>query len=451
MKFSGMRGNPARLSLMVLVSALLIGAGSRADAGTVCVNPKNSSCAASIGQGVVLASPGDTINVSAGTYKEEVVITKPLTLAGNGNHGKKVVIDATGLPHAIYITGVTGPLVVKQVTAANALREGILIENSTNVTVKQSTVMNNDTALVFTTPACDPGAAPCCPGAFPFEQEDCGEGLHLLGTSYSLISDNLVQGNQGGILLTDETGATSHNLITGNVAKNNATDCGITLPSHPPCLAGSNDVAGCIGGPQIGTPSPGVFANSVIGNTSIGNGGAGAGIFTPTPGTAAYGNLIANNVLRNNGLPGVALHSHAPGQNLNNNAITGNLISGNGPDDGSTQSTGIALFSDDTATASPLSELSVYGNTIRDEEVDIFVGTAANNISVFFNNLGGTGLGILNVGAGIVNAPTNFWNCAEGPTSAGCSHIEGNVNYIPALTKPFNVNRLNRKQKSLVN
>jgi parallel beta-helix repeat protein len=272
--------------------------------------------------------------------------------------------------------------------------------------------------------------------------------VHLLGTSYSLISNNIVQGNEGGILLTDETGATSHNLITGNLVQNNPLDCGITLPSHPPCLPGSSDVNGCIGGPQIGTPSPGVFANSVIGNTSIGNGGAGAGIFTPTPGTAAYGNLIANNVLENNGLPGVALHSHAPGQNLDNNAIVGNFISGNGPDEGLTEKTGIALFSDDSAHAAPLSEVPIYQNTIRNEGIDIFVGTAANNISVMFNNLDGVGLGILNVGEGTVNAPANFWNCPEGPTSASCSHFEGNVNYRPALSKPFDVKSLNKKTKT---
>lgn len=268
-----------------------------------------------------------------------------------------------------------------------------------------------------------------------------------MGATNSLVSNNIVQGNEGGILLSDETGATSYNLITSNLVKNNALDCGITLPSHPPCVQTSTDATGCIGGPAIGTPSPGVFNNSVIGNTSINNGGAGTGIFAPTPGTAAYGNLVANNILQNNGEPGVALHSHAPGQNLNNNTIMGNFISGNGPEPGSPLKIGISLFSDNSAGAAPINEVPIYGNTIRGQDIDIFVGTAANNISVYFNNLGGTGLGILNTGAGTVNAPTNYWNCPGGPTSASasCSHLSGTVNFVPALSKPFNLNQLNKK------
>jgi parallel beta-helix repeat protein len=440
-------GTFERARLSFLASAILLLAIANASwAGTVCVNPKNASCAPSISQGVFQALAGDTVSVAPGTYTEEVVITKPITLAGSGKQGKAVTIDATGLPHAIYITGVTGPMIVQQITAANALREGILIENSSNITVKNSTVMNNDKSLAFGPPTCSPSTIPCCPGAFPFEQEDCGEGIHLLGTSYSLVANNLVQNNQGGILLTDETGPTSNNFITGNLVQNNATDCGITLPSHPPCVQTSTDATGCKGGPNIGAASPGVFANSVIGNTSFKNGGAGVGIFAPTPGTAAYGNLVANNVLQKNGLPGVALHSHAPAQNLNSNAIVSNLISGNGPDDGSTQTTGIALFSDNSAGAAPLTEAPVYGNSISAEDVDIFVGTSANNITVSYNNLGGTGLGILNVGSGIVNAPGNYWNCPEGPTSASCSHFAGNVNFTPSLTKRFDPRSLNKKQ-----
>jgi parallel beta-helix repeat protein len=425
---------------------LLLGFAGASRAATVCVNPKNSSCAATIGLGVFQAVAGDTVQVAPGTYKEEVVISKAITLTGSGTNGKAVTIDATGLAHAIYITGVTGPMVVQQITAANAMREGVLIENSSNITLKNSTVMNNDKALAFAPPTCSPGTIPCCPGAFPFEQEDCGEGVHLLGTSYSLVLGNIVKNNQGGILLTDETGPTSNNLISANLVQNNTTDCGITLPSHPPCVTTSTDATGCIGGPNVGATSPGVFANSVVGNTSIGNGGAGVGVFAPTPGTAAYGNLIANNVLQNNGLPGVALHSHAPAQNLNNNAIVGNIISGNAPDDGSTQTTGIVIFADETAGAAPLTEAPIYGNTIRDEDIDIFVGTAASNITASYNNLDGKGLGILNAGSGIVNAPANFWNCPNGPTSASCTHFSGNVNFVPSLPKPFDPRNLNKNK-----
>ncbi|HLI81270.1 MAG TPA: right-handed parallel beta-helix repeat-containing protein [Candidatus Binataceae bacterium] len=394
-----------------------------------------------------MAQPGDKITVAPGTYKEEVVINKPLTLNGTGDHGKSTFIDATGLVHGIYITGVTsGRVFISQFTVENAMREGILIENSSNTTVASNTIQNNDTSLAFTTPPCSQGTAPCCPGAFPFEQQDCGEGVHLLGTTNSTIANNIVQGNQGGILLSDETGATSNNLITNNLVQNNATDCGITLPSHPPCGQGSSDVNGCVGGAQIGTASPGVFANSVIGNTSKGNGGAGTGVFAPTPGTAAYGNLIANNVLQNNGEPGVALHSHAPGQNLNDNVIVGNIISGNGPEPGEPSTIGISLFSDQSQNAAPFA-VTVYQNTITHQDVDVFVGTEPNNASIFYNNLDGVKLGVLNAGGGTVNAPFNYWNCPNGPLDPACSHVSGTVLFPPSLAHPFDPRSLNKKTK----
>jgi parallel beta-helix repeat protein len=441
-------GNVMRPFFVLLtIATLILGIQSPSRAATICVNPNNKSCAATIGFAVAVAQPGDKITVAAGTYKEEVVINKPLTLAGTGDHGKSTFIDATGLVHGIYITGLTsGRLIISQFTVENAMREGVLLENSTNITLADDTILNNDKSIAFTTPPCSQGTAPCCPGAFPFEQQDCGEGVHLLGTTNSTIANNVVQGNQGGILLSDETGATSNNLITNNLVQNNLTDCGITLPSHPPCGQGSNDVNGCVGGAQIGTASPGVFANSVIGNTSIGNGGAGTGVFAPTPGTAAYGNLIANNVLKNNGEPGIALHSHAPSQNLNGNVIVGNLISGNGPEPGEPSTIGISLFSDQSMNAAPFAA-TVYQNTISHQDIDVFVGTEPNNVGIFYNNLTGPELGILNAGGGTLNAPLNFWGCPNGPNDAACSHVSGTVLFPPSLQRPFDPRSLNRKIK----
>ncbi len=46
------------------------------------------------------ARPGDIINVTNGTYFENVNITKPLTLMGMGN----TVIDASGQPSALVLS-----------------------------------------------------------------------------------------------------------------------------------------------------------------------------------------------------------------------------------------------------------------------------------------------------------------------------------------------------------
>ncbi len=416
-----------------------------AQAATLCVKPGKKGCYATISTAVSAAASGDTVDVTSGSYQEMVTITKPLTLQGHGVHGQSTVIDAAGLPpgqaHAIYVHGVTtGPVVISGFTAEHAQREGILIEDSTQVTVTNNTVTDNDQGLNRTPPCPDPKLR-CCPGAFPFDQDDCGEGLHLRGVADSVVADNIVQNNAGGILLTDETGATHNNLVTRNVVRNNVPDCGITLPSHPTCTnSGANDATGCI--PNIGAPSPGVFQNEVANNTSIGNGAAGTGIFTPTPGTKAYSNLVIDNVLQNNQQGGVVLHSHVAGQVLNDNIIIGNVISGNGGDpdsegDDSPPPVGIVVFSDASGSAAPITGTIISQNIISNEAVDVFVGTTATDARVFLNDLPGKGsIGIKNVGTSTVDAMNNYWGCQQGPNDPQCSSIVGTVLFTPFLSRP---------------
>src|SRR6202007_3228838 len=86
-----------------------------------------------------------------------------------------------------------------------------------------------------------------CPGQPPFETNegfDCGEGIHLSGVDHSIVANNLVENNSGGILLSDNPGAPHDNLVLANTVQNNPFDCGITLASHalfntaPPTSAG---------------------------------------------------------------------------------------------------------------------------------------------------------------------------------------------------------------------
>jgi nitrous oxidase accessory protein NosD len=288
-----------------------------------------------IGHAVAVATAGATIYVDEGKYAEQVSITKRLTLKG-----EHAVIDATGQNGGIQLLAgqgivgygllVFGPgasgSVVKGFTVEHALGEGILVAGTSKVRIEDNTVRLNDAGFNSNlTRECQ--AQGNIPG-------DCGEGIHLVSVTWSHLVDNLVENNVGGILITDEFGPSAHNVIVGNVSKNNLQDCGITLPSH-------NDLA------MTDPTKGGVYDNLVMGNVSEGNGGAGVGMFAPFPGTASYNNRVIDNVLRNNGEAGVGIHAHAPGQNVSGNVIMNNWISGNGidPDSGSGHPTGIALFS----------------------------------------------------------------------------------------------------------
>jgi parallel beta-helix repeat protein len=363
--------------------------------------------------------------VAQGTYAEDVVIGKPVSLIGHNSHD--TIIDATGLANGVYVDGLDNPglraVVVSGFAVKNANYEGILVTNSADVTIWGNIVTRNDKNL-------NP-ADLTCPGIPTFETAegfDCGEGIHLSGAEHSIVANNFVFKNAGGILLSDDTGPTHHILISGNTVTENAYDCGITLASHPPA-------------PQTGANAPfGVFSNTIARNESSQNGlavgeGAGVGIFDSVPGAQNYENVVIGNRLTNNGLPGVALHSHTPGQNLNNNSIIANEISGNraDTDDAATPGpTGINIFG-----VSPIVGTTISQNIIKDEAVDVAINTPSV-VDVHLNDLLGRKIGLANLGSGSASATENWWGCAAGPGASGCSAITGsNIIVKPWLTKPF--------------
>lgn len=428
----------SRLTLPLLAGAILIAAVCQPAlaANKSCVNPGGKGgCFSTIGAAVAATSPGGTINVAPGTYKEAVVIGKSLSLIGTNYHN--TMIDATGLPNGIYVDGLDNPglnnVVVSGLTIENAKYEGVLITNASDITIKNNHVLDNDVSLNI--------EAATCPGQPSFESGedfDCGEGVHLLGVEFSVLSDNVIEGNSGGILLSDDTGETHDNLVIGNLVEDNPFDCGITLASHAPGLGST-------------APHLGIVHNAIVDNKSIHNGfqvpgaGAGIGLFADGSGIGKVTeNIVINNQLLNNGIPGVAFHSHVgpnfhlPADNLNNNSIIGNRISGNGADVGDTATpgpAGINLNSGQGGT--PITGTVISGNTIDHESVDVAINTPAA-VDLHFNNLLGEETGVANLGPGAVNATNNYWGCFFGPGANRCSSVSGSgVTSVPFLRVPL--------------
>ncbi len=299
--------HPAKFrSCLVVICALLIAALSQtATANTFCVVPGGSKlCYAKIQLAVNAASKNDLINVAPGTYKEDVVIGKPLSLVGSGAGSS--VIDATGLPNGIVLDGYDNPglsnVTVAGFSVKNALYEGVLVVSTSNATILNNRIVNNDKeGPVF-------GSGPACNGQPAYETDesgDCGGALHLIGSVNVMVAGNTMTGNADGILISDETAASHDNVIVNNTVTDNPLECGIVLASHPP--VGS--------APPYYAPHYGVFNNTVANNVSNANGvqigGAGVGLFSDGEGPGrASGNLIVRNQLTNNGIPGVALHTH---------------------------------------------------------------------------------------------------------------------------------------------
>jgi parallel beta-helix repeat protein len=435
----GRRFACSRVILTLATVALFAGTCQLASAATLCVNPGGESgCYSTIGKAVSVANAYDTINVAQGTYKESVTIAMPLSLIGE--NPRNTIIDASGQSNGINIDGLDHAglkdVVVAGFTVENANFEGILVTNASSVTISDNRVLHNNLSLIASAAEC-----PDIPAFETAEGFDCGEGVHLTGVDHSIVANNTIENNSGGILLSDETGATHDNLIAGNLAKNNPFDCGITLASHP------------VAGAPPGTPSYGVFYNTISGNESSKNGlavegaGAGVGIFDPGPGTKNYGNKVINNRLIGNGLPGVTFHSHAPFQIFQDHLVTGNYISGNGKDTADAATSGptginIYVFSTPPPGGGTGTGIVISQNVIEDEAIDVAVKTPATaEVQVHLNNFDEHTTGVDNLGPGTVNATENWWGCRKGPGADGCATVATVTGAGAVLFNPWLTNR----------
>lgn len=382
-----------------------------------------------------------------------------LTLKCRHVDNRWAVLDATGLDHGVYISG-EQHVEIQGCVVENADREGILVEDSNNVTIKKNVVKNNDEAMantVGTGPAeatcptflppgttvgsgtviqCCPDAYATGPGNFPDDNDDCGEGIHLRSVRDSVIERNSVHGNIGGILLTDETGPNEGNLIAGNNSSHNRKfggDCGVTLASHTECSSTDTDVSGCTGFTNTGY---GVFHDAVVGNVLQNNGAFGAGVFAnpgapPGASTKAYGNLISENVVKYNDEPGIGIHVHAENGNADNNTIIENIVAGNGGDGEAVAGLpppgmGIEVLSNGSfpgfGPASPIAGTTISQNRVSGEPIDVWVGNTRTSANVFLNDLNGAGkAGVENAGAGLITATDDWWGCRQGPGKGLCS------------------------------
>jgi len=326
-----------------------------------------------ISHAVSIAAAGATVVVLPGTYAEQVTIAMRLRLVGK--HG--ATIDATGQTNGVVISGAAAAgSSVTGFVVEHATQEGILATQTAHVKIGWNVVRSNDLGATSSNPTGE-----CAPqGQIP---GDCGEGVHLMSVTDAKVLGNLVTQNTGGILLTDELGPTTRDLVWGNRVVDNELDCGITVAGHNPMAV------------QGGTRMPsvaGIYDNTIAGNVSDDNGnrGEGAGILLAGagPGTGVYDNVVKHNEASGNELAGITLHSHAPGDDLNGNAFVGNRLRddnlGGDPDAGVSDTTGILLFS----AVTRLQGIVVRGNVIKDVHFGIWTQNAPPipaNANAFFD------------------------------------------------------------------
>lgn len=271
-------------------------------------------------------------------------------------------IDATGYDLGIYIgPGVHGVRVLgAHVSGAND--EGILVQDTHDVLIDNSTVTGNTQH-----PA-------------PNLQEL--KGIVLTGTHNVVVSGNRVEGNgDGGIGIYDDGPNSSltnapvaldqnpvpsyRNVVSGNTVKDNLNGCGIVVSSKNP--GGSvryntvayNTVTGF--DPATGDMNPGV------GGIVVAGGSFGA--------VTVERNMVMDNTVTGGFIPGISLHASSPGQVIGT-VLLYNKLARNGAGAGG-QPTGIELA---TATGT-ISGTQVIRDSVTNDYFGVFhVGDTRTDI-----------------------------------------------------------------------
>ncbi len=209
------------------------------------------------------ANDGDTIYVSAGTYYEHVVVSKEVTLVGEG--GNTTIIDGSNDGTVVRITanGVSVSGFKLQNSGWGWYRSGVETQHANNCRIE-----NN---ILF---------------------ETC-HNIRLNGSSNCLISRNTIDHiiSMGyGIRLTDSIDCTvSENFVANNIG-------GIVFENSSNCTASDNYVTRNSDGIRLYSSSAGnrITANTVFNNSYC-------GMIYPVPGDMTpRGNIIFHNNFINN-------------------------------------------------------------------------------------------------------------------------------------------------------
>ena len=441
-----------------------IGATHYVDGAGVCGG--NAPCYTTIQAAINAAAPGDTINVYAGTYAEQININKTLTLLGpnaniNPNTGSRVA-EAVIIPTASDPLRIAagGPLVVR--LSANditfkgftvdgdnpSLTSGVLFNgvdvdaeygiygtetSNPHSVISYNIVRNIGEDAIWMTDASTSGPKTAGGQISSNKVDNCigrfGQGIRIADNAWVDVLDNVVTRVRNGIVIENFDG---------------------TPPSHPASVVGNNNVSSF----RIGIRHNNHYVYSGNGFTISNNTIAPyvQSVRPPqvtaieTPPTAYQG--IRVETLRDN-VPVV----------VSDNTLTGNRAALTAA--GYTRDEGLMLTN--PANTSP--NIAFRGNSATDfirgainetpavatfdcnnfvgNTTGVYLASSATNGLIAHNNniVGNTTIGMQNDGPATVNAQMNWWGAVNGPGPVGPGsgdRVSTNVDFSNWLTATSN-------------
>lgn len=176
------------------------------------------------------ASIGDTIYVRVGTYYENVIVDKSVSLVGENKHS--TIIDGNGIGTVMYITAndvsVTGFTI--QGSGYGGWHSGIWVDHSSGNNISQNIVTNNQAGILLKYSSDNNVTV----NTAIFNSYD---GICLYSSSDNTVAGNIASNSMYGIALTFFSGG---NTVAGNDASNNEYGISLWYDSDSNRVTGNN-------------------------------------------------------------------------------------------------------------------------------------------------------------------------------------------------------------------
>jgi hypothetical protein len=381
-----------RLAVLILIIGFILtitSAWRSGSATTLCVDPGGGGgCFTTIQAAINASGPGDTINVAAGTYTENVMLNKSVTLNGAqagvnacsrsatesiiipANPGVRTLELQTGSAGAV-INGFTFSGGSRGIESTSGPINNLQILNNRIIGFSGNGVFLNDSGIDITVAQnLIDGASKTGAGDLFHLDTDSFAGFHLI--------NNCIVGKGS----TDTSADTS----TGFFVDGNHNVSTSATPRKP--VISGNTITDCQTGMNLGTRA---FGSLTVPNTgTISNNTFSNNLFDGLQG-GIQNTRIAGNVFSNNGRHGLALTSFGntgADRGAQNCTVTCNTMTANG-----FAQSGAGIFFSATQAATTIST------------------NHANNNNIFGNATGAT-----YNGTETIDAENNWWGSASGPT-----------------------------------
>ena len=319
---------------------------------------------ATIQHAVTAVSSGGTVHVAAGTYDENVHLTQPVTLLG-ANAG----VSGT--------SGTRGAESIISTSNAGSSQDLTVQVSSLGVTVSGFTIQQTAPTTCATCAAFGVQVDPTATGATV--TDDIITGMSSTQTAPTK------GGNPIGVDISGNGGGTPDNVTVSNNLIEHVSALGTQHISALGIEVGDSTVT------HVGTGLV-ISGNHITGVSSAAWGAYGIILNRPTSGSQIVGNTI-DTISGGGWAHAIGLEGNTASATITNNAISG-------------------------VSAGSTDSVDVFTDTTNNSGVSSTV-LAHNSFG------GGTSGGIGSSSTGTLTAANNWWGCATGPNTAGCSATGG--------------------------